>query len=56
MSVTVNQLLNDAKKLVIKLKDYDSKTDNLMAKTQTLNRAVETMKEVLISNNHLLIN
>lgn len=48
MSLTVQQVLNDAKKLVSKLKEYDLKTDNLMARTQTLNKAVETMKEVLI--------
>jgi len=45
MSVSVNKLLTDAKKLVTKLKDYDSKTDHLMARTQTLNKSVESMKE-----------
>lgn len=46
MSVSVNRLLTDAKRLVTKLKDYDSKTDHLMARTQTLNKSVEAMKEV----------
>jgi len=45
MSVGVNKLLTDAKKLVSKLKDYDSKTDLLMARTQSLNKSVEAMKE-----------
>ncbi|CAG2182314.1 unnamed protein product [Oppiella nova] len=46
MAVSVNQLLLDAKKLVTKLKDYDTKTDHLMARSQTLNKSVEAMKEV----------
>ncbi|CAG2159663.1 unnamed protein product [Oppiella nova] len=45
MAVSVNQLLLDAKKLVTKLKDYDTKTDHLMARSQTLNKSVEAMKE-----------
>ncbi len=49
MSVSVNKLLTDAKKLVTKLKDYDTNTDRLMARTKTLNKSVETMKEVWIN-------
>ncbi|XP_054160213.1 FGFR1 oncogene partner 2 homolog [Oppia nitens] len=45
MAVSMNQLLSDAKKLVTKLKEYDHKTDHLMSKSQTLNNAVENMKQ-----------
>ena len=46
MSISVHKVLNDAKKLAERLKDYESTTDIMLAKAQNLNKAVETMKEV----------
>lgn len=48
MSVTVQQLLNDAKRLVTRLRDHDNSADTLISQAQTLNNNVEIMKEVSI--------
>lgn len=45
MSVTVHQILNDAKRLVSRLKEHDSAADNIISHTQTLYKNVEAMKE-----------
>lgn len=46
MSVSVQEVLNDARKLATRLKKYDVSTDGLLAKAQTLEKTVESMKEV----------
>ncbi|GIY02359.1 FGFR1 oncogene partner 2 homolog [Caerostris darwini] len=45
MSVSVNQILNDAKRLVSRLRDHDSTADTIISQTQTLYKNVEAMKE-----------
>ncbi|CAL1281031.1 unnamed protein product [Larinioides sclopetarius] len=45
MSVSVNQILNDAKRLVSRLRDHDSAADSIISQTQTLYKNVEAMKE-----------
>lgn len=50
MALSVQQVLNDAKKLASRLKDYDHNTDSLLAKAQNLQKTVETMKEVMIGS------
>ncbi|GIY55112.1 FGFR1 oncogene partner 2 homolog [Caerostris extrusa] len=45
MAITVQQLLNDAKRLVTRLRDHDNSADTLISQAQTLNNNVETMKQ-----------
>ncbi|GFQ98639.1 FGFR1 oncogene partner 2 homolog [Trichonephila clavata] len=45
MSITVQQLLNDAKRLVTRLRDHDNVADTLISQAQNLNNNVETMKQ-----------
>lgn len=45
MSVTVQQILSDAKRLVTRLREHDNSADTLLAQTQTLNKTVENMKQ-----------
>ncbi|KAF8764090.1 FGFR1 oncogene partner 2 homolog [Argiope bruennichi] len=45
MSITVQQLLNDAKRLVTRLRDHDNSADTLISQAQNLNNNVETMKQ-----------
>lgn len=51
MAVSVSQVLNDARRLVTRMKEYDVSTDNLLIQAQTLNKSVETMREVSTSLN-----
>lgn len=46
MSISVHDVLNDAKKLAGRLKKFDASTDGLLAKAQGLEKTVESMKEV----------
>lgn len=45
MSVTVHQILSDAKRLVSRLSQQDSVADSIISQTQTLYKDVEAMKE-----------
>ncbi|XP_054707163.1 LOW QUALITY PROTEIN: FGFR1 oncogene partner 2 homolog [Uloborus diversus] len=45
MSVTVQQLLSDAKRLVTRLRDHDNSADTLISQAQTLNNNIENMKQ-----------
>ncbi|XP_015929501.1 FGFR1 oncogene partner 2 homolog [Parasteatoda tepidariorum] len=45
MAVTVQQLLNDAKRLVTRLREHDSAADTLISQSQSLNNNLETMKQ-----------
>ncbi|XP_067121473.1 FGFR1 oncogene partner 2 homolog isoform X1 [Centruroides vittatus] len=45
MSLTVHQILNDAKRLVTRLRDHDNTADTIIAQAQSLNKTVESMNE-----------
>lgn len=45
MSVTVQQLLGDAKRLVSRLREHDSTADQLLSQAQALGRNVEAMRQ-----------
>lgn len=45
---TVQDVVSDAKKLANRLKKYDATTDSLLAKAQTLEKTVDSMKEVSV--------
>ncbi|XP_015917860.1 FGFR1 oncogene partner 2 homolog [Parasteatoda tepidariorum] len=45
MSVTVHQILNDAKRLVNRLREHESSADNIIQQTQTLYKNIDAMKE-----------
>uniref|UniRef100_A0A4W3IN54 Suppressor of IKBKE 1 n=2 Tax=Callorhinchus milii TaxID=7868 RepID=A0A4W3IN54_CALMI len=46
MTCTIEKVLTDAKALVERLKDHDNAAESLIEQTTTLNRRVESMKEV----------
>jgi len=48
MSVSVQELLNDAKKLSSRLKKFEGSSDTLLARSQALDKTVDSMKEVSI--------
>ena len=54
MSVSVQQILADAKRLAGRLKDHDSSADVLLSQAQAMFRQVDTMKEVTY-NIHILM-
>ncbi|XP_050299882.1 FGFR1 oncogene partner 2 homolog [Anthonomus grandis grandis] len=45
MSLTMQQILIDAKKLAGRLKDRDTLTDNLLSETHAINKKIDTMKQ-----------
>lgn len=45
MSLTVHQILNDAKRLVTRLRDHDNTADTIIAQAQSLNKTMESMNE-----------
>ncbi|KAG1706611.1 FGFR1 oncogene partner 2 [Nymphon striatum] len=45
MSITVQQLLVDAKKLVGRLKDHDASADGIISQAQNVNKQVDAMKQ-----------
>ncbi|XP_064634904.1 FGFR1 oncogene partner 2 homolog [Lineus longissimus] len=45
MTCSIENILNDAKMLVNRLRDHDSEADSLICQTQTLNKRVEAMKQ-----------
>jgi len=47
MSVSVQQILADAKRLAGRLKEHDSSADLLLSQAQSMFRQVDAMKEVL---------
>lgn len=53
MSVSVHQILADAKRLAGRLKEHDSSADLLLSQAQAMFRQVDAMKEVLICQSHL---
>lgn len=50
MSVSVQQILADAKRLAGRLKDHDSSADLLLSQAQAMFCQVDAMKEVCGSN------
>lgn len=46
MAFTIEKILNDAHNLSMRLKEHDITADSLIARTQTLHRQVEAMKQV----------
>ena len=46
MSLSIEQVLADAKKLVERLRDHDNAAEGLIGQTSTLNKKVEAMKQV----------
>ncbi|GAB6019431.1 FGFR1 oncoprotein partner 2 [Chamberlinius hualienensis] len=44
MSITVEQILNDAKRLVSRLREHDNSADDLLSHVQLLNKKVDSMK------------
>ena len=49
MSLTIEQVLTDAKKLVERLRDHDNAAEGLIEQSSTLNKKVEAMKQVWIA-------
>ncbi|XP_006821743.1 uncharacterized protein LOC100366677 [Saccoglossus kowalevskii] len=45
MTLTIEQVMADAKKLVDRLKEHDSAADTLIAQSETLNKRVDAMKQ-----------
>jgi len=46
MSVTVQQILSDAKLLASKLKEHDSTADGLVSQAQFVAKKIDAMKQV----------
>lgn len=46
MSVTIEQIILDVKRVCNKLKDREALGDSLIVETETVNKQVEAMKEV----------
>ncbi|XP_077994889.1 uncharacterized protein LOC144448501 [Glandiceps talaboti] len=45
MTLSIEQVMADAKKLVDRLTEHDSNTDTLIAQTETLNKRIDAMKQ-----------
>lgn len=45
MSLTVQQILTDAKRLVTRLREHDNTADTLISQSETLNKKVSAMKQ-----------
>ena len=50
MSLSVESIIADARKLVVRLKEHDSSADCLIARTQSLHKQLEAMKQVIASS------
>lgn len=46
MSVTIQQILSDAKMLASKLKEHDSTADGLVSQAQFVSKKIDAMKQV----------
>lgn len=46
MSLTIQQILQDAKKLSSKLKEHDSAADAILSQTQSVYKKIDAMKQV----------
>jgi hypothetical protein len=50
MSLTIQQIILDAKRLASRLKDHDSAADSLLSQTQSVYKQIDAMKQVGITN------
>lgn len=48
MAISVEAILADARRLVVRLKEHDSSADCLIARTQSLQKQLDAMKQVNI--------
>jgi len=48
MAISVEAILSDARKLVLRLKEHDNSADCLIARMQSLHKQLEAMKQVHI--------
>jgi len=48
MAISVEAILSDARKLVLRLKEHDNSADCLIARMQSLQKQLEAMKQVVI--------
>ena len=46
MSLSIETILADARKLVVRLKEHDTTADCLIARTQSLHKQFDAMKQV----------
>jgi hypothetical protein len=50
MSLTIQQIILDAKRLATRLKEHDSAADALLSQTQSVYKQIDAMKQVGITN------
>lgn len=50
MSLTIQQIILDAKRLASRLKEHDSAADALLSQTQSVYKQIDAMKQVGITN------
>lgn len=55
MSLTIQQIILDAKRLAGRLKERETETDALLTETQTAYRQIHTMKQVIRALNNGLM-
>lgn len=49
MSVTIQQILSDAKRLATKLKEHDTAADALLSQAQFVYKKIDAMKQVSVA-------
>lgn len=47
MSLTVQQIILDAKKLVIRISDHENAADNLISDMESVHSQIDNMKQVI---------
>lgn len=50
MSLTIQQIITDAKRLAGRLKERDSVADTLLTETHAINKKIDAMKQVINNN------
>lgn len=53
MSLTIQQILSDAKKLTNKLKEDDSAADALLSQIQSAYKQIDAMKQVSVTSSNV---
>lgn len=48
MAITIDQIILDAKRIVNRLKDQEALGDSLLIETDSVNKQIESQKEVLL--------
>lgn len=48
MSITIQQIITDAKRLAGRLKERDSVADVLLNETHAINKKIDAMKQVIV--------